>query len=122
MRAKSRLVASHVPRNTLKRGQCVLYCAGEIGFEPPRQISKRLMNLLRGGRSTRRVELRSSLLQRALERFLAPGFNLSSRQRLAKRASLERRVYPHGLRHTPAADLALQGVPVLAIQQQLTPR
>ena len=39
--------------------------------------------------------------------------------RLAKRASLERRAHPHGLRHTHAADLALAGVPVLAIQQQL---
>ena len=39
--------------------------------------------------------------------------------RLAKRAGLERRVHPHGLRHTHAADLAIAGVPVLAIQQQL---
>ena len=39
--------------------------------------------------------------------------------RLAKRAGLERRVHPHGLRHTHAADLALAGVPALAIQQQL---
>ncbi|MGH1348711.1 MAG: tyrosine-type recombinase/integrase [Nannocystales bacterium] len=39
--------------------------------------------------------------------------------RLAKRAGLERRVHPHGLRHTHAADLALAGVPVLVIQQQL---
>ena len=39
--------------------------------------------------------------------------------RLAKRAGLERRVHPHGLRHTHAADLALAGVPILAIQQQL---
>jgi hypothetical protein len=39
--------------------------------------------------------------------------------RLAKRAGLERRVHPHGLRHTHAADLALAGVAVLAIQQQL---
>ena len=39
--------------------------------------------------------------------------------RLAERAGLERRVHPHGLRHTHAADLARTGVPVLAIQQQL---
>ncbi|MGH1349012.1 MAG: tyrosine-type recombinase/integrase [Nannocystales bacterium] len=39
--------------------------------------------------------------------------------RLAQRAGLERRVHPHGLRHTHAADLALAGVPVLAIQHQL---
>lgn len=39
--------------------------------------------------------------------------------RLAKRAGLEWRVHPHGLRHTHAADLALAGVLVLTIQQQL---
>ena len=39
--------------------------------------------------------------------------------RLAQRAGLERRVHPHALRHTHAADLALADVPVLAIQAQL---
>ncbi|MGH1348717.1 MAG: tyrosine-type recombinase/integrase [Nannocystales bacterium] len=39
--------------------------------------------------------------------------------RLAKRAGLERRVHPHELRHTHAADLALAGAPIFAIQQQL---
>ncbi len=39
--------------------------------------------------------------------------------RLARRAGLERRIHPHGLRHTHAADLALAGVPVVAIQQQM---
>ena len=39
--------------------------------------------------------------------------------RLAQRAGLERRVHPHGLRNTHAADLALAGVLVLTTQQQL---
>lgn len=39
--------------------------------------------------------------------------------RLAARAGLSRRVHAHALRHTHAADLAIAGVPVLAIQQQL---
>ncbi len=39
--------------------------------------------------------------------------------RLARRAGLPRRVHAHALRHTHAAELALAGVPVLAIQRQL---
>jgi site-specific recombinase XerD len=39
--------------------------------------------------------------------------------RLAKKAGIEKRVHPHGLRHTCAAELAVEGVPVPLIQQQL---
>ena len=39
--------------------------------------------------------------------------------RLARRCGLARRIHAHALRHTHAADLAIAGVPVLAIQQQL---
>ena len=39
--------------------------------------------------------------------------------RLARRCGLTRRIHAHALRHTHAADLAIAGVPVLAIQQQL---
>ena len=39
--------------------------------------------------------------------------------RLARKAGIEKRVHPHGLRHTCAAELALEGVPVPLIQQQL---
>jgi len=48
-----------------------------------------------------------------------PSYTRHLLPRLAQRAGLERRVHPHGIRHTHAADLALAGVPVLAIQQQL---
>ncbi len=39
--------------------------------------------------------------------------------RLAKRAGIEKRVHAHGLRHTHAAELAREGVPVNVIQAQL---
>lgn len=39
--------------------------------------------------------------------------------RLAAKAGVEKRVHPHGLRHTHAAELAAEGVPVTVIQQQL---
>lgn len=38
---------------------------------------------------------------------------------MAKRAGIARRVHPHGLRHSLAAHLAEEGVPVNLIQQQL---
>jgi integrase/recombinase XerD len=39
--------------------------------------------------------------------------------RLARRAGIEKRVHPHGLRHTHAAELALEGQPMNLIQAQL---
>jgi len=39
--------------------------------------------------------------------------------RYAARAGITKRVHPHGLRHTHAAELALEGVPVNTIQAQL---
>lgn len=38
---------------------------------------------------------------------------------LAERAGIERRVHPHGLRHTHAVELYREGVPLLIIQKQL---
>lgn len=40
-------------------------------------------------------------------------------KRLARRARIEKRVHAHGLRHTHAAELAREGVPMNAIQAQL---
>lgn len=40
-------------------------------------------------------------------------------RRAAARAGVGKRVHPHGLRHTLAAELALEGVPVHVIQQTL---
>lgn len=39
--------------------------------------------------------------------------------RIGARAGIAKRVHPHGLRHTCAFDLAMEGVPVHVIQRQL---
>jgi integrase len=39
--------------------------------------------------------------------------------RLARGAGIPKRVHPHGLRHTHAAQLAREGVPLNVIQAQL---
>jgi site-specific recombinase XerD len=38
---------------------------------------------------------------------------------LAARAAIDKRVHPHGLRHTHAAELAIEGVPAHVIRRQL---
>jgi len=40
-------------------------------------------------------------------------------KRYARRARIDKRVHPHGLRHTHACELAREGVPVNVIQKQL---
>ena len=50
---------------------------------------------------------------------LATAYVRSLLPRLAKRAGIEKRVHAHGLRHTHAAELAREGVPVNVIQAQL---
>ncbi len=40
-------------------------------------------------------------------------------KRKAEQVGIEKRVHPHGLRHSLAADLANEGVPIHEIQQQL---
>ena len=40
-------------------------------------------------------------------------------KRLAKRAGIEKRVHPHGLRHTHAYELAEEGAPLHLVQAQL---
>ena len=40
-------------------------------------------------------------------------------KRLADRAGVDKRVHPHGLRHTMAYELMMEGVPMPIIQQQL---
>jgi len=39
--------------------------------------------------------------------------------KLAHRAGIEKRVHPHGLRHTHAYELMMEGIPMPIIQQQL---
>jgi len=40
-------------------------------------------------------------------------------RRLAEKAGIEKRVHPHGLRHTHAAELAAEGAPMNVVQKQL---
>lgn len=50
---------------------------------------------------------------------LDPSYVRHAVKRLARRAGIEKRVHPHGLRHTHAAELAWEGVPMNVIQAQL---
>jgi site-specific recombinase XerD len=40
-------------------------------------------------------------------------------KRAAARAGIDKRVHPHGLRHTHAFELVMEGVPLIAIRRQL---
>ncbi len=50
---------------------------------------------------------------------LDPTYVRHALRRMAVRARIERRVHPHMLRHTHAAELAREGVPMNVIQAQL---
>jgi integrase/recombinase XerD len=50
---------------------------------------------------------------------LKPSYLRTLLPRLAQKAGIEKRVHPHGLRHTHAYELMMEGVPVPIIQQQL---
>lgn len=63
------------------------------------------------GRSPVFCTLRGRPIKTAYVRALLP--------RLARKAGIEKRVHAHGLRHTHAAELAREGVPMNLIQAQL---
>ena len=50
---------------------------------------------------------------------LKPSYVRTMLVRVAGKAGIEKRVHPHGLRHTHSFELMLEGVPVPLIQQQL---
>jgi site-specific recombinase XerD len=50
---------------------------------------------------------------------LKPSYVRTMLARMAERAGIEKRVVPHGLRHTMAFELMMEGVPVPVIQKQL---
>jgi site-specific recombinase XerD len=50
---------------------------------------------------------------------LQPSYVRALLPRLARKAGIDKRVHPHGLRHTFAAELAREGVPTNVIQAQL---
>jgi site-specific recombinase XerD len=68
----------------------------------------------------KKLGIRSRVLFCTLEgKPLKPQYVRAMLPRLAERAGIEKRVHPHGLRHTHAAELAREGVPVNEIQMQL---
>lgn len=50
---------------------------------------------------------------------LKPSYLRTLLPRLGRKAGIEKRVHPHGLRHTHAYELMMEGIPVPIIQQQL---
>jgi site-specific recombinase XerD len=50
---------------------------------------------------------------------LKPSYVRMLLARLAAKAGIEKRVHPHGLRHTHAAELAAEGMPLNLVQAQL---
>ena len=50
---------------------------------------------------------------------LKPSYVRTMLPRLAARAGIDKRVHPHGLRHTMAYELMMEGIPVPIIQRQL---
>jgi site-specific recombinase XerD len=50
---------------------------------------------------------------------LHPSYVRTLLPRLARKANIQKRVHPHGLRHTLAHELMMEGVPVPIIQRQL---
>ena len=64
-----------------------------------------------GGRSPVFCTLKGQAVKTAYVRALLP--------RLARKASIEKRVHPHALRHTHAFELASEGTPIHLIQAQL---
>jgi site-specific recombinase XerD len=50
---------------------------------------------------------------------LKPSYVRTLLPRLAVKAGIEKRVHPHGLRHTHAAELASEGMPTNLVQAQL---
>ncbi|MEX1005468.1 MAG: tyrosine-type recombinase/integrase [Acidimicrobiia bacterium] len=50
---------------------------------------------------------------------LKPSYVRTLLPRLASKVGIEKRVHPHGLRHTHAFELVMEGVPIPVIQRQL---
>jgi len=50
---------------------------------------------------------------------LSPSYARDMIKRMATRAKIDKRVHPHGMRHTHASELDREGMPVIVIQQQL---
>lgn len=65
------------------------------------------------------IDARGSLFCTLEGRPLKPSYVRTLLPRLARKAGIDKRVHPHGLRHTHAYELMMEGVPVPIIQRQL---
>jgi len=70
-------------------------------------------------RKTLGIDGRHRLLCTLEGRPLKPSYTRTLLPRLAAKAGISKRVHPHGLRHTMAYELMMEGVPVPIIQRQL---
>ena len=70
-------------------------------------------------RAKRRISGRGPLICTLHGKPVASAYVRALMPRLARRAGIEKRVHAHGLRHTHAAELALEGQPMNLIQAQL---
>lgn len=70
-------------------------------------------------RNQRGISGRAPLFCTLEGRPLKPSYVRTLLPRLAARAGIDKRVHPHGLRHTHAFELMMEGVPVPIIQRQL---
>ena len=66
-----------------------------------------------------RTELESPLFCTMQGRRMWATYVRAMLRRLARRVGIQKRVHPHGLRHTHAAELAAENVPINVIQAQL---
>lgn len=79
-----------------------------------------LVHLARWVDARRNLKLRNGPLLCTLDgKPLSPRYVRAMLARMAERAGIEKRVHPHGLRHTHAAELEREGFTVSEIQQQL---
>ena len=65
------------------------------------------------------VSTRAPLFCTLKGKSLKPSYVRTLLPRLADKVGIEKRVHPHGLRHTMAFELMMEGVPVPVIQRQL---
>ena len=70
-------------------------------------------------RTRRRISGRRRLFCTLEGKPMHPNYVRSLLVRKADQAGIEKRVHPHGLRHTMAAELAAEGVPINVIQRAL---
>jgi len=99
---------------------CVMHGKGDrqrtVGIDP---ASAALIERWLQVRRERGIKRSAPLFCTLAGKAIADQYVRQALPRLARRAGIDKRVHPHGLRHTHAAELAREGVPVNMIQAQL---